>query len=709
MRKAAQEKCLRHRLQKRQFRPLGFSVEAEMAPATPLGERCIENWAGALRTAAVSCMLPVGPETKMEIPVETPLPRKLAPVLCLFVAGWLGGCAGGSSTAPPNPAPSQPQITVSSLANGTVGAAYSAALGATGGTPPYSWSTVTGALPAGLGLDGASGAISGTPSSAGTFSFTVQVKDSAATPQTATKPLSISVATGTPELPRVFIDTSMPVQTGSVINVPAGRDFQGALNGATCGDTIQLAAGARFVGNFTLPAKSCTGWIVIRTSAPDSSLPAQGTRITPAYANVLPKIVSPNTAPAIVTQQQANHYWFMGLEITGNPVAQPNTLYNLVLFGDGSETSLSQLPNNLVVDRCYVHGDDTSNFRRGIVLNAATIAVVDSYVSNFHEVGADSQGIAGWGGPGPFKIVNNFIQGAAENFILGGAQGSIVGIVPTDIEFRHNYVFKPLGWKVDDPSYAGIHWTVKNLFELKNAQRVLIDGNIFENNWLDGQNGFAILFTPRSSDSGPQAVVQDVTFTHNIVRHSASGMNISGHDDLDSSLPPSLVQTLRVLVKDNLFDDINGPIWGGADGRLFQVVNGASQVVFDHNTAFQSGNLVTTGTLGYTFPGFIYTNNIAPHNQYAFVGDDTSPGMPTISTYFPGSVITRNVIEAPPSGFTYPPGNFFPAAWSEVQFVDFANKNYRLAPSSPYKGAGSDGKDIGADVDAIPADVAVSK
>ena len=39
-----------------------------MAPATPLGERCIENWARALRSEAVSCMLPVGPETKMEIP-----------------------------------------------------------------------------------------------------------------------------------------------------------------------------------------------------------------------------------------------------------------------------------------------------------------------------------------------------------------------------------------------------------------------------------------------------------------------------------------------------------------------------------------------------------------------------------------------------------------------------------------------------------------
>jgi hypothetical protein len=101
-----------------------------------------------------------------------------------------------------------------------------------------------------------------------------------------------------------------------VINVPAGGDFQGVLNSAHCGDTIQLAEGATFTGNFVLPATSCDGWVLVRTSAPDSSLPAAETRITPAYAHLLPKIVSPNSAPAITARFGAKHYRFVAVEVT---------------------------------------------------------------------------------------------------------------------------------------------------------------------------------------------------------------------------------------------------------------------------------------------------------------------------------------------------------------------------------------------------------
>ena len=82
-------------------------------------------------------------------------------------------------------------VTTSSLPAGTVGSAYSATLAASGGTAPYTWSITTGSLPAGLTLAPASGLISGTPTTAGTSGFTVQVKD--ANNQTATASLSIAV------------------------------------------------------------------------------------------------------------------------------------------------------------------------------------------------------------------------------------------------------------------------------------------------------------------------------------------------------------------------------------------------------------------------------------------------------------------------------------------------------------------------------------
>ena len=57
---------------------------------------------------------------------------------------------------------------------------------------------------------------------------------------------------------------------------------------------------------------------------------------------------------------------------------------------------------------------------------------------------------------------------------------------------------KPLTWRQGSPTFGGIPWTVKNLFELKNAQRVLVDGNLMENNWGQAQNGFSVLFTVRN-------------------------------------------------------------------------------------------------------------------------------------------------------------------------------------------------------------------
>src|SRR5260370_18541294 len=78
-------------------------------------------------------------------------------------------------------------------------------------------------------------------------------------------------------------DTPAP---GAVITVNAGGDLQSALNNAHCGDVIELQAGATFSGKFLVPAKSCDSnhWIIVRTSAPDSALPAEGQRATPCYA-----------------------------------------------------------------------------------------------------------------------------------------------------------------------------------------------------------------------------------------------------------------------------------------------------------------------------------------------------------------------------------------------------------------------------------------
>src|ERR1700739_1482688 len=94
---------------------------------------------------------------------------------------------------------------------------------------------------------------------------------------------------GPAELPRVLIDSaqhSTPAP-GKTIAVRAGEDASKAVAGAACGDTVELQSGATF-GSLHLPQKNCddSHWIVIRTSAPDSKLPPEGTRMTPCYAGV---------------------------------------------------------------------------------------------------------------------------------------------------------------------------------------------------------------------------------------------------------------------------------------------------------------------------------------------------------------------------------------------------------------------------------------
>jgi hypothetical protein len=498
-----------------------------------------------------------------------------------------------------------------------------------------------------------------------------------------------TLAAGEPEPPRVYLDTTYTPPKGRPIEVKAGGDLQAALNQAKPGDAITLEAGARFTGNFTLPNKSGSGqseWIVVRSSTADSNLPPPGTRITPSYSNVLPKIVSPNSEPAIKASSGAHHYRFIGLEI-GHKAG--SRIYAIVDF-DGGQTSLSQVPHDLIVDRCYIHGNPSDASRRGVALNSASTAVIDSYISEFHESGADSQAIAGWNGPGPFKIVNNYLEGAGENFILGGADSPIQNMVPSDVEFRHNHVAKPLKWKMGHPSYAGIRWSVKNLFELKNAQRVLIESNIFEYNWAESQNGFAILFTPRNQNGqSPWSVVQDVTFANNALRRSGGGFNIAGPDNEVGVSQPSR----RILIRNNLIEDIDGKAWGG-DGKLFQIIGGAEYVTIDHNTGFATGNILTTESAQGLNVALVFTNNIVAHNAYGVIGTDTGIGLLTLSRWWKSYVFKKNVIVGGQAS-NYPPDNYFINSFSEVGFVDMAKGDYRLSSSSSYRNAGADGKNIG--------------
>ena len=98
--------------------------------------------------------------------------------------------------------------------------------------------------------------------------------------------------------------------------------------------------------------------------------------------------------------------------------------------------------------------------------------------------------------------------------------------------------------------------------------------------------------------------------------------------------------------------------WG--NGRLFQLLDGTIGVTIEHNTASQTGGIVFGGDNA-AHTGFVFRNNVVPHNEHGITGSNTGPGQPTLERYFPDAVVTGNVIAGAASA-QYPRGNHFPAS-----------------------------------------------
>jgi hypothetical protein len=475
-----------------------------------------------------------------------------------------------------------------------------------------------------------------------------------------------------------------------VISVPSGGNLQQAIDRARPGDTIHLLPGVTYSGNFILPLKSGTEFITIRT-APVATHPREGVRVEPSHSPSLAKIASPNGQPALGTAPGAHHWRLQLLEFLPNA----NSSGDIITLGDGgsAQKDVAQVPKQLVVDRCYIHGHPDRGQKRGIALNSGTTTINNSYISDIKVKGQDSQAIAGWNGPGPYVIENNYLEAAGENFLLGGADPPIRDLVTEDVTFRRNHLAKPLAWREQG-------WQVKNLFELKNARRVLVEGNLMEYTWQQAQVGYAILLTPRNQDGGaPWSVVENITIRRNVIRHAGGGMQIIGADTTHPSGPSRAIH-----VVDNLFYGIDSRRWGGT-GAFLLVGEGPSDIIVEHNTVRHDGNIVMAygGTKQdpTEIRGFQFRDNLVSHNQYGVHGADRAPGADTLQTFFPQVVFQNNGI-AGGDAKGYPGSNaFLDVQEFERQFVNAAEGDFRLRPNSRFKGAASDRKDLGADLAAI--------
>ena len=499
--------------------------------------------------------------------------------------------------------------------------------------------------------------------------------------QTVDPPVAITSAAGTSsvQLPLASVNTTPPPVTGQIVYVNSGGNLQAAINAAQPGDEIVLQAGATFTGPITLPNKTGSGWITITSSGAGALTP--GARVDPSEASQMATILAPGSnVPALKTAAGAHNYYISGLNITtASSVTTTTDLVELGTVGSAQNT-VAQEPYNIIIDRSYIHGSSTLDLRRAISLQSASTAIINSYISDVHAVGADSQAIAGWNGSGPYLIQNNFLEASGENVMFGGADPSIPNLIPSDITIQGNDFYKPLSWQ-------GSQWSVKNLFELKLGNRVLVQNNTFENNWANAQDGYAILIRSTDQDgTAPWSVVSNVTFQQNTITNSPSGIN------LDSELGTAVGMS-NININNNLLYNI-----GSGGGRLFQILGyqgvPIQNLSITNNTAIGTSGLgmavmfdaATSSGAGSTdaVNGLVFSNNVLSSGQYGVFGSGKGTGNAALSAFAPGGVFTGNVIiGGTASAYSSYPGNYFPIS---VSFVSPSTGNYNLTTPSLYDG-----------------------
>lgn len=364
------------------------------------------------------------------------------------------------------------------------------------------------------------------------------------------------------------------------VDVLSGANLQAAINAAAAGDCLDLAPGARWQGNFRLPTRTCssaTQWITITTKGAQD---IPGMRMTPAVAQAgrYAQLVSASNQFALGTTDPTECWQIQHLEIVRDP-AYTGLSYHLFVIGfsasDGN-TSLATNPSKIIVRRNWIHGQPTTDLVRCIAVNGRDIAIVDNWIDDCHAGGFDSQAVEGWNGAGPILIENNFLAGAGENVMFGGAGPANSTLRPCDITMRRNHVYK-------DPAWKGV-WSIKNIFELKNACRLLVDANVFENSWPASQIGHAIVI--KSSTGGASDTVRqgstDLTFTNNRVMNSALGFNVQAKDCTAQAC--ILYPVARVVVQNNLLTGIGTSNGIVGSGWLMPTYGGPQDVLYRNNT-----------------------------------------------------------------------------------------------------------------------------
>lgn len=266
-------------------------------------------------------------------------------------------------------------------------------------------------------------------------------------------------------------------------------------------------------------------------------------------------------------------------------------------------------------------------------------------------------------------------------------------------------------------------WQIKNLLELKAGGNVQIDSNVFEYHWRGSDVGSAVwLKSTNQSSSHEWSQVRDVVMEKNIFIHidgwvAMNGVEYAGTQDNRTANMTNMTFRNNLIVDSTADWADNGT---GAYAIAANSYNGGKIVnlTIEHNT------------IGHYMRGLIAFNNNVPHDNIIFRNNmarrstngiwategEGRLGLDASATSY--TIANNTIAGAASSLYTSGvngtmTGNFFPSATAwEAAFENFtitgepnANgpANYALAADSPYKGAGTDGKDLGADIPLVLA------